>query len=96
MDGIRDERIRREVGRRLGMGMGERHGKACAWRVRSSPGTSPAQGLDSLGRYFELMDGVQKGFSRKYEDYCIRCCRVVLLCWLGSWRMSAYKGILEH
>ena len=35
---IRDEKVQREVVRRLGSGIGDRHGKGCAWRVRTSPG----------------------------------------------------------
>lgn len=38
LEEIRDERVRREVRRRLGTGVGERHASGCAWRVRTSPG----------------------------------------------------------
>ena len=37
---IRDEKVRAEVGRRVGAAMTERHAKGCAWRVRNSPGQS--------------------------------------------------------
>jgi len=40
LEGIRDVGVRREVVRRLGLGMKERHAADCAWRVRSCPGGS--------------------------------------------------------
>ena len=40
LEDIRDGRIREEIGRRLGMGMGDRHGRGCPWRILSCPGTS--------------------------------------------------------
>jgi len=37
---IKDGRVREEIGRRLGEGMGGRHEAGCGWRVLSCPGTS--------------------------------------------------------
>lgn len=41
LEGIVDGAVRREVVRRLGKGMKERHTTGCAWRVRECPGEFP-------------------------------------------------------
>lgn len=45
LEDIRDGRVREEIGRRLGMGMGDRHGRGCPWRILSCPGTSSFSSL---------------------------------------------------
>jgi hypothetical protein len=49
---IKDGRVREEIGRRLGEGMGERHKKRCGWRVLSSPSMCPSDLSDYL--YFDV------------------------------------------
>ena len=86
-DGILDEGIRSEVGKRLVRAMTMMHKKGCPWRVRASP-----RELTSGRSRSQL----KRLCMRKYERCCILCYPLVLRSWEDGYRPSAlWRGILS-